>query len=862
MKVAVLLVSRNRPDLVAQTAQLFERSSIEHDLIVVECGTDEDKLSPLCTVRYEDEDFRGKAFGHNVALDWARKTGDYDYYFVVMNDLVYDEGVDPLAKLVEIMEVNPELGILSPSCKDGQYPASGPRSGQSGWRAVTTCDYLSFLMRASTLEQCGFLNHTFRYCWGAIHELSHRLYAQGWVVAYTDEVTYEHLGGTTYGVAGTKSISREEYQRRAKRFAFAYFERTYGPEWDRKFWEAAQQHGIEVNTYMQHRRLWRSGFGREELRRIRAGEPLSTIDPLLVGIEQDIPRWVGERPLKLHLGSGSEPRQGWVNIDANAACAPDIVASVEDLPMFEDGCAATIESCHLFEHLTLTQARTALREWRRILMPGGELCLELPNLARAVELSGTQVDGYDFGMVSMFGYPPLVDQQGNGQVHKWGWTPESLYAELEAAGFENIQRVDTTQKWRKAEKLDACMRLVSQAPGGKRWYIFAWPEYGDDAELDTLFSEFGRAVLGRGDVTFVLRHDAELDGPQDVALARLSAAFERHFDETDDLSIDMLTEPLDHEAWQQLGARVHASLVLGARRPEAPWVVPLVTSAQELSDLTSGATLPASSYSSELEATIAALDPWFYPVEIEGRRVVPGRGTACTSEMLTNRMQRRSEMLVDAVLERVDVQGKSLLDLACNCGYWTSHYARAGATSVFGMEGRQRHVEQARLYWERGGFVDPTQAQFVQGNIADPDHWGAVRAHGPYDVTLCAGILYHVLNYQDVVRWAAEMTRETLILDTRVTRGPEEVIEEPDDLVFNAIEETRVKTVPNLDQLTRLLAEVGFDSEVLPVPFGPELGVQDVDNYATGARVTIVARRVTANIKHSLTSSGTERSSS
>ena len=851
MKVAVLLVSRNRPDLVEQTAAVFERSTIDHDLIVVECGTDPDKVSPRCTLRYEDEEFRGKAFGHSLALDWARKTGEYDYYFIVMNDLVYDEGVDPLAKLVELMEANPELGILSPTCKDGLYPASAPREGQTGWRAVTTCDYLSFILRGSTMEQCGSLNPEFQYCWGAIHELSHRLYSKGWVVAYTDEVTYEHLGGTTYGVAGTKAISREEYQRRAKRFAYAYFERRYGERWHRPFWELARQYGAEVDTYKQHRRIWREAFTKEELSRIRAGEPLSTIDPLLVGIEPDVPRWVGERPLKLHLGSGTEPREGWVNVDTNAACGPDIVASVEHLPMFEDASADVIESCHLFEHLTLTQARAALREWRRILAPGGELRLELPNLGRAVELMGTEMDGYDFAMVSMFGYPPLVDQQGDGQVHKWGWTPETLRQELEAAGFEGVEQVDTTQKWRKAESLDACMRLVARAPGGKQWRIFAWPDYSSDTELDALFDQFGRACVGRDDVTFLLRHEAEVDGPQEDALQRLGAAFERHFDESVDISIDLVSEPLDVEGWHTLGARVDASLMLGpsGQGPLVPWVVPQLTSAQELRDLTNGSALPGSSYTAELDARIAALDPWFYPVEIEGRRAIPGRGTPCAPEMLTNRMLRRAELLVDAVRERVDFRGKSMLDLACNCGFWTSQYALAGATSVFGMEGRERHVEQAKLYWEKGGFVEPGEARFVQGNIADADEWSAIRAHGPFDVTLCAGILYHVLNYKDVVRWAAEMTRETLILDTRVTRGPEEVIEEPDDLVFNAIEETRVKTVPNLDQLTRLLAEIGFEAEVLPVPFGAELGVQDVDNYATGARVTIVARRVTAGIR-------------
>ena len=213
VKIAVLIVSRNRPDLVDSQAEwLAESVFIPHDLFVIECGTDRDKLSDHSTLWYADAEFRGKAWGHSLAIDVARKSGKYDYYFVLMNDLVFDAGIDVLRILVEQMEKEPLMAILSPTNIEGDYPSSAPREYQD-WHAVSTCDYLAFMMRASAFDQVGFLNPSFQYCWGAIHELAYKLYSNGWFVAYSDRVSYRHLGA--YDNNDTNTISREEYRNRA-----------------------------------------------------------------------------------------------------------------------------------------------------------------------------------------------------------------------------------------------------------------------------------------------------------------------------------------------------------------------------------------------------------------------------------------------------------------------------------------------------------------------------------------------------------------------------------------------------------------------------------------------------------------------
>jgi SAM-dependent methyltransferase len=904
MKVAVLVVSRNRPDLVQALAGWLSRNmSVDHDLVVVEAGTDRDKLTPHTTIHYPDTDFRGKCLAHNLALEHAREQGrlglPYDYYWVLMNDVVFDEGVDAARVLIETMERNPRLALLSPTCADGQYPGSRRRPG-GGWRPVATCDYLGFMLRAEAVEEVGFLNPEFRYCWGAIHELSYHLHHAGWLIGYSDEVTYRHLGGSTYGVKSTNTISREEYQRRAKRFAYAYFAKVYGPGWPRLFWAAVAPGGAEIDTFTQHNQLWASAFEPDELAELTTARPIfvPTTQPKRTAMHtvphSSTPTNQPRQPLKLHLGCGPEKRAGWVNVDVNPALQPDLVAAAYDLPMLADGSCEVIEACHLFEHLTLTQAKRALGEWRRLLAPGGELRLELPNLDRCVALIGTELDGFDMGLLSLFGYPPAIDVEGEPQLHKWGWTPTTLTQAMQAAGFGTVRQEPVTQTYRKATRFDRDMRLVATvtltapnehtrpraasplpalrntattslaAPSAiavpsstpETVAFLAWPRYDDPRELDRFFGEFARQVAGHTGVRFVLYHDAGLDPSREATLIKLEASHARTLGAGTALEVDLLDGPYDPSEWRRAGqwfaGRIRLSAEVPPRDALRQVAAPVVDDAEGLRSLlaANGVTshvetapeVPARRI--DLRARIKALDPWFYPVEIDGIRVEPGVGTEWSAEKLTNRIACRSTLLVEEVLRRVDLRDKSVLELACNCGFWSSFYAQAGAQRVLGVEGRARFVEQAQLFWEHGQFLPRDSYEFIQGDIADRREWRAIEARGDFDVTLCAGILYHVPNYREILKWAASVTREVLIVDTRVQDGEERLEREPGDLAFNAIEATLDKVVPNRARLLATLRELGFEPEVLPARFGPQIGLPDGDSYADGKRITILARKV------------------
>lgn len=168
-------------------------------------------------------------------------------------------------------------------------------------------------------------------------------------------------------------------------------------------------------------------------------------------------------PVRLHLGSGDQRRPGWLNVDARPEAMPDLVARVDALPMVGDATVDEIEACHLFEHLSLHEAHNALREWARVLKPGGRLFLELPNFEACIRILGTAVDGlgHDFGMIGIYGWPPGIEQDGDAMTHRWGWTPATLTSALEAAGFGQVERVPVTQTYRPATRYDRDFRVAA-----------------------------------------------------------------------------------------------------------------------------------------------------------------------------------------------------------------------------------------------------------------------------------------------------------------------------------------------------------------------------------------------------------------
>lgn len=240
-----------------------------------------------------------------------------------------------------------------------------------------------------------------------------------------------------------------------------------------------------------------------------------------------------------------------------------------------------------------------------------------------------------------------------------------------------------------------------------------------------------------------------------------------------------------------------------------------------------------------IKQEVKNLNPWFYELEIFGVKVRPGVYPSkdkrdFNTHALINRQKCRKILLIDEVTKRFDLSMARILDIGCNCGYWSSIYiTKYDADSMVGIEGRELFIKQASLYYKSLGIQD--KALFIHGNIMEYDYakkWGK----GAFNFVLCAGILYHIKDHEALLKKISYVNRKVLVIDTRISEKGEEFVE-PNNKCFNAIEETRDKKIPKKEDLINLLHNLGYEIEIIPPRFKTMKGVWGVDDYNAGKRI-------------------------
>lgn len=138
---------------------------------------------------------------------------------------------------------------------------------------------------------------------------------------------------------------------------------------------------------------------------------------------------------RLHLGCGRIRLPGYINVDILSSPAVDVQADLASLP-WPDASVELIYSCAAIEHFGRHQWISVLKEWARVLAPGGLLRLSTADFDACIEryreernmgellglLVGGQKDDYDWhGMIFNF---------------------DSLSTGLVEAGFQRVRRYD------------------------------------------------------------------------------------------------------------------------------------------------------------------------------------------------------------------------------------------------------------------------------------------------------------------------------------------------------------------------------------------------------------------------------------
>lgn len=143
---------------------------------------------------------------------------------------------------------------------------------------------------------------------------------------------------------------------------------------------------------------------------------------------------------RLHIG-GREKRQGWEILNINPGPDVDHIGDAVDLARFADGTFAEVYASHVLEHFDYKESLVkALREWHRVLAPGGVLRLSVPDLDILCHLllQRHKLDVNQRFHVMRMIFGGHVDAH---DYHLVGLNQDFLAGFLAAAGFDSLQRV-------------------------------------------------------------------------------------------------------------------------------------------------------------------------------------------------------------------------------------------------------------------------------------------------------------------------------------------------------------------------------------------------------------------------------------
>jgi len=450
LPASVIVVAYNN---LAYTRQCIEHvtayTALPHELIVIDNGSTDGtqewlaRLAPrsgtrVALKRLTNADNRGFAPAVNQGLAVAEGA----FVCLVNNDLLVAPGW--LETLLDHLTAEPRAGAVGPMGSGiggkqdwaaiyGPLPYIGPngldreaflafaarlRAGVAG--AFTEAKSLSgscWVMRTELLRQLGGLDEGCRN--GADDaDLSLRLRLAGYRLYVAEDVFVHHYGHVTFSLLGRAAESA------AAEAAWAHFNdkwRHVGVPWETLF----------VNEDRWHY----DGRFRNPRGFAAAYRPAR---------------------IQLDLGSGDNPAGGvgcldWIHCDRRPGPCVEVVCDVRTLP-FPDNHADVVRASHLVEHLELDEVPDALREWHRVLKPGGRLTLITPDLEHACReyVAGRlSAGGVTANLLGAGGFPE--------NLHRSLWDRVSLTVVLQQAGFAEAVRDVQCPDWQL--KMDAVKGL-------------------------------------------------------------------------------------------------------------------------------------------------------------------------------------------------------------------------------------------------------------------------------------------------------------------------------------------------------------------------------------------------------------------
>jgi tRNA (mo5U34)-methyltransferase len=169
---------------------------------------------------------------------------------------------------------------------------------------------------------------------------------------------------------------------------------------------------------------------------------------------------------------------------------------------------------------------------------------------------------------------------------------------------------------------------------------------------------------------------------------------------------------------------------------------------------------------SQIESRVRDLGEWFHNMNLQGVQTAPNH---FLGDYPSVKWSRFSHAIPG------DLQGKSVLDIGCNAGFYSLEMKRRGAERVVGIDSDSRYLEQAAFAAE----VSQLEIEFRRLSVYD-----VAQLDEQFDVVLFLGVLYHLrhpLLALDILR--QHVVRDLLVVQSML-RGTRQIAQVDPDYPF------------------------------------------------------------------------------
>jgi tRNA (mo5U34)-methyltransferase len=169
----------------------------------------------------------------------------------------------------------------------------------------------------------------------------------------------------------------------------------------------------------------------------------------------------------------------------------------------------------------------------------------------------------------------------------------------------------------------------------------------------------------------------------------------------------------------------------------------------------------------DLRERVEALKPWFHNMDLGGIQTAPDH---FLGDYPNFKFQRFAAHLPK------DLDGKSVLDIGCNAGFYSMEMKRRGAGRVLGIDSDDRYLAQGSLAAEALGYDD---IEFRNLSVYDVGALGE-----KFDVVIFMGVLYHLRHPLLALDLIHEHVAGDMLIFQSLQRGSTDIAEVPENHPF------------------------------------------------------------------------------